>query len=142
MIDEKIITFLKEHHVLNLATSRDNKPYCANCFYAFQEEPLVFVIASDTKSNHIREALQNPNIAGSIYLETKEIGKIQGLQFVGLLKSPTELEKKLYFKAYPFAFAMRPKLWSLHVSYLKFTDNHLGFGGKKEYRFEINDTKM
>lgn len=133
MIDTKIFKFLDEHHVLNLATCRDNKPYCANCFYAFDKENFRFIIASDTKTNHIREALQNPQISGTIYLETKEIGKIQGLQFTGNLKSPTKEEKTLYFKTYPYALAMRPKLWSLHVEYLKFTDNRLGFGGKLEY---------
>jgi uncharacterized protein YhbP (UPF0306 family) len=135
MIDSKIITFIGEHHVLNLATCKDSVPYCANCFYAFDAENFRFIIASDTKTNHIRFALQNPYIAGTIYLETKEVGKIQGLQFTGQLKSPTAEEKKLYFKTYPFALAMMPKLWSLHIEYIKFTDNRLGFGGKIEHKF-------
>lgn len=133
MIDQKIYDFLKEHHVLNLATCRDNCPYCSNCFYAFDDDNFRFVIASDTKTRHLSEAIENPNVSGSIYLETKEIGKIQGLQFTAILKEADKTEKKLYYKSFPYALAMQPQLWTLHVKYIKFTDNKLGFGKKLEY---------
>jgi uncharacterized protein len=135
MIDEKIYSFIKKHHVLTLCTCKDNLPHCSSCFYAFDEEKFIFIFASDKKTTHIQNALQNPICAANIHLETKEVGKIQGLQIRGILKKATKKESLFYLKIYPFALALKPKLWSLHVEYLKFTDNKLGFGKKLEYEF-------
>lgn len=77
----------------------------------------------------------NPNCAGVIALETKDIGKIIGLQFKATIKKATIKEKSLYLKTYPFALALNPTLWSLHVEYIKFTNNSLGFGSKQEFNF-------
>ncbi len=33
--DKKITEFILKHHVLTLATSADNSPWCANCFYVY-----------------------------------------------------------------------------------------------------------
>lgn len=132
MIEEKISNFIKEHHVLTLATCKDNIPYCASCFYAFSKEDFRFIIASDEATRHAKEAICNENVAGNITLETKEIGKIQGLQFIAFMKRATMKEKALYLKTFPYAIALNPTLWSLHVKYIKFTDNTLGFGKKIE----------
>jgi len=45
MIDKRIIDFIKAHHLLTLATSKDNTPYCANCFYVYDEKKnwLIFL---------------------------------------------------------------------------------------------------
>ena len=80
----------------------------------------------------MQNLLKNPNFSATIALETKEVGKIQGLQLRGIVKKASSREKTLYFKTYPYAIALKPTLWSLHVEYLKFTDNRLGFGHKLE----------
>lgn len=134
MLDPRISTFLKKHHLLTLATSYDNMPYCASCFYAFVQDEVAFVIATDEKTRHAKEALLNQNVAGSVALETKIVGKIQGVQFCGLFQEATEAQRHAYFKRFPYALAMNPKLWSIAISYLKFTDNTLGFGTKLEYK--------
>ncbi len=70
-------------------------------------------------------------VAGNILLETKTVGKIQGLQFKGEFKLlEDESLKKLYFKTFPYSLAMLPKLWQIDVSNFKMTDNRLGFGKK------------
>ncbi|MEJ2373224.1 MAG: hypothetical protein P8Y16_05450, partial [Sulfurimonas sp.] len=67
----------------------------------------------------------------NILLETKEIGKIQGLQFRGIFRKNEDKElSKLYFKTFPYALALQPKLWIIDVDYFKLTDNRLGFGKK------------
>lgn len=134
MMDEKIIAFLKKHHLLTLATAHENIPYCASCFYAFLDASSRFIIATDTqKTRHGKEALENTHIAGTVALETNIVGKIQGVQFTGVFKEATEAEKKAYFKRFPYALAMQPSLWSIEIRYLKFTDNTLGFGKKLEF---------
>ncbi len=128
---KNIVEFTKEHHLLSLCTCKDDIPHSANCFYAFAEDKFRFVIASDNSTKHIKNLLKNPNYAATIALETKEISMIRGLQFSGIIKKANASEKALYLKTFPYALALNPTLWTLHVDSLKFTDNRLGFGKKK-----------
>jgi hypothetical protein len=134
MLDKQIVEFIKKHHVLTLATSVDNKPWCANCFYAFMPEENMLVFTSDYKTKHVCDALQNNLVAGSIVLETSIIGKIQGIQFCGTMnKAEKEILKKAkekYLKRFPFAILMDTTLWVVEFSHIKMTDNRLGFGKK------------
>ena len=128
---EKIVNFIKEHHVMSLATSADSELSVCNLFYAFDAKEVSFVVASSDETTHIQHILKNPNIAGTIVLETKTIGKIQGLQFSGTFSLlEDDSLKKLYFKTFPYALAMSPKLWKINIEYFKMTDNNLGFGKK------------
>lgn len=133
-IDKRIIEFIKEHHVLTLATSVNEQPYCAHCFYAYLDQDNIFVFTSDYTTRHITEVQQNPNVAASIVLETSVVGKIQGIQIIGkLLKPENEYLKKVkkrYLRRFPFASLMDTTLWVLEPSYYKMTHNRLGFGKK------------
>ncbi|MDD4506384.1 MAG: pyridoxamine 5'-phosphate oxidase family protein [Sulfurospirillaceae bacterium] len=133
MINPKIVNFINKHHLLTLATSCENKPYCASCFFVFEQKVPCFVIATDEKTRHGSEALLNPRVAGTIALETNMVGKIQGIQFNGTFRVATVGEKMTYFKRFPYALAMNPSLWSIDIETMKFTDNTLGFGKKLEY---------
>ena len=134
MMDEAITAFLTKHHLLTLCTCKANIPYAASCFYAFRKESATFVIATDvTKTRHGLEAVENEHVAGSVALETKMVGKIQGVQFTGRFREANEAEKKAYLKRFPYAIAMSPELWSIEIQYLKFTNNTLGFGKKLEF---------
>ncbi|HHU33784.1 MAG TPA: hypothetical protein GXZ49_00990, partial [Bacteroidetes bacterium] len=68
MIDKRIVDFIKEHHVLTIATSIDNKPWCASCFYALIEEEEALVFTSDGETRHGSNFVENPNVAGTIAL--------------------------------------------------------------------------
>lgn len=138
MLPERISRFIKQHHVLTLATSFDNEPWVANCFYAWMETAGAFVFTSDSDTLHIRHLEQGSRVAGSVVLETKVIGKIRGIQFTGELRKPSgDLLKKVryaYLKRFPFAAAMKTELWILEPHYIKMTDNRLGFGKKLEWK--------
>jgi uncharacterized protein YhbP (UPF0306 family) len=128
---QKIVSFLDKHHVLSLATRDDVELSVCNLFYVFSKEDVSFVVASSDDTTHIRNILKNQNIAGSVVLETKKVGKIQGLQFRGdFLALKDDSLKKLYFKSFPYAKMMSPKLWQIKIRYFKLTDNNLGFGNK------------
>lgn len=133
-INEKIIEFINKHHVLTLSTSKNNVPYAANCFYVFYEEKKMLVFTSDHKTKHVKDIQDQRKVAGSIVLETNVIGKIQGLQFQGEMYEPLDdLLKSVkiqYLKRFPIAMLMKTNLWVVELSFLKFTDNRLGFGKK------------
>jgi uncharacterized protein YhbP (UPF0306 family) len=128
---EKIISFIDKHHVLSLASFIDKEIYSCNLFYSFCEDNNSFIVASSQDTQHIQNIKQNSNIAGTIVLETKNISLVQGVQFRGnFLELQDKSLKSKYFKAFPYALAMNPKLWQIKVNYFKMTDNKLGFGKK------------
>jgi uncharacterized protein YhbP (UPF0306 family) len=123
--------FIVEHHILTLATCKENIPQCATLFFVYDTVHVSFIVASDTKTEHIQNLLRNENVAGTIALETKSIGKIQGVQFQAKMSLSEDLEdKKQYFKVFPYALAMNPTLWKIKILSMKLTDNRLGFGTK------------
>ena len=134
MVDRRIIKFLKKHHVLTIATSNGSEPWCASCFYVYLEKENALVFTSDLKTRHAREFLANPEVAGNIYLETKIIGKIRGVQFRGTISEPegemAGIARNAYIKRFPVAMLMDTHLWVVKLSLLKMTDNRLGFGKK------------
>ena len=133
-IDSKIIEFINEHHVLTLSTSMNNTPYCAHCFYVFDEENMRLIFTSDIETNHAQQVEINSNVAVGIALETTMVGQIRGIQITGKAQSLEGKEEKLAFKIYlkkfPFAILKKTKMWSVEIEYFKFTDNRLGFGKK------------
>ena len=133
-IDKKIISFIKKHHILTLATANKNTPYCCTCFYVYSEKENKFFITSEKDTRHINEALQQPIVAGTIALETSIIGKIQGLQLTGTIRKisgeETKKAKSIYIKKFPVAALTKLVLWGITPDFIKFTDNRLGFGKK------------
>ena len=132
--EKRISDFFKRHHVLTLATVSSNQPWCSNCFYVYLEDENVVAFTSDPKTRHVREAENQNRIAGSVVLETKLIGKIQGIQFLGIIEEPdiTLLEKvrHVYIRRFPMAMLMDTTMWIVRLTYIKMTDNRLGFGKK------------
>lgn len=126
----KIEAFLAEHHLMTLATSRDDTPWACSLFYAYLPDTVHFVVASDPDTRHIRNVSENAAVAGTVALETTTVGKIRGVQFDGIMRKATEVEAKAYFKVFPYARAMRPVLWVVVPERMKLTDNRLGFGTK------------
>jgi len=128
---QKIEDFITCHHVLTLATSVDDMVSACSLFYAYDKISHSFIVASSKDTLHIEQIQKNPQIAGNILLETKEVGKIQGLQLRGLFTEVADTKlKTLYFKTFPYALALCPTLWQIKVDYFKLTDNKLGFGKK------------
>ena len=132
--EKRIVDFINEHHVLTLATVVENNPWCANCFYIYLEDENCLVFTSDDKTKHVQDVNANPNVGGSVVLETKTVGKIQGIQFRGTMERPAKAienkVKKAYLKKFPYAVLMKTSLWVLKLNYIKMTDNRLGFGKK------------
>jgi uncharacterized protein YhbP (UPF0306 family) len=134
MVDEKIIRFFRKHHVLTVATSVNNEPWCANCFYVYLQDENALVFTTDHDTRHGREFLVNKLVAGSVVLETPVIGKIRGIQFQGIVSEPeielSEKARTAYLKRFPIAILMETRLWVVELTHIKMTDNRLGFGKK------------
>jgi len=134
MVDSRIIRFFRKHHVLTIATSVENEPWCANCFYVYMEEENSLVFTTGNETRHGQEFFKNSLVAGSVVLETMVIGKIRGIQFQGIVSEPEgdllSTARSRYLKRFPVAALMDTRLWVVKLSYIKMTDNRLGFGKK------------
>ncbi len=135
-MEERIIEFIGEHHLLTFAAASGGDIWCASAFYAFDPKNLTFIITSDEATRHIQLALASENnyISGSIALETEKVGMIRGVQFKALLKKSDggvlDSNRLLYLKRFPYAVLKGGELWVLELQEAKFTDNRLGFGKK------------
>ena len=133
-VDQQIIDFINEHHLLTLATSQNNLPYCCNVFYVYDSLNNQLIFSSDPKTKHANDFIANPNVAGTIALETKEITKIQGVQLLGIIQElkteELEIAKEQYIKAFSYAANMDVHLWAMPLTFIKMTHNKLGFGKK------------
>lgn len=134
--DSRIGRFIRRHHVLTLATrGADGELWCSNLFYAYHENESgkpFFIFTSGEETLHARHFQENPEVAGSVVLESRVIGKLQGLQFQGKVRraGAKDQVKALYLKRFPYARVMLKELWILEPTRMKYTDNRLGFGTK------------
>ncbi len=131
MIDQRIIDFIKRHHVLTLATvSNEGEPYCAACFYAYDKEHNRLIFTSDDTTHHAQQMLQSAKVAIGITLETRIVGKVQGAQICGIALRGNDEDRKIYVKRFPYAAVAPLNLWAVEPTFIKLTDNTLGFGKK------------
>jgi len=132
--EERVVKFIRKHHVFSLATCYNGIPWCASCFYAYRSADVKLVFTSDLHTRHVTELMKNPAVAGNIHLETKIVGKIRGIQITGEVEMPNENElnevRLLYLKRFPYAIVMNTHFWIFKIDTLKMTDNLLGFGKK------------
>ena len=125
-IDKRIEGFIAEHHVLTLATATPNgEPYCCNAFYAYDKASGAFIFTTDLSTHHGKMMAENERVAASILLETRTVGKIQGLQITGKVKPAIDGDKMRYIKDFPYAVVADLSLWRLEAEMMKFTDNRL-----------------
>lgn len=145
-IDPRIVRFIGRHRVLTLATAAPESGdlWCCNLFYAYMPASAAlpdfpggaFVFTSPETTRHAAMFAGHPAVAGSVVLESKVVGRLQGLQLQGVVHradTSTGLlaaAKGAYLKRFPFAAVMLSDLWVLEVTRLKYTDNTLGFGTK------------
>ncbi len=146
VVDARIVRFIGRHRVMTLAAASGGgaEPdlWCCNLFYAYLApgtlgfEGGAFVFTSPAETRHAVLFAVQPRVAASIVLESKVVGRLQGLQIQGAVHRVTDASewfptvRNAYLKRFPFAAPMLSDLWLLEVSQLKYTDNTLGFGTK------------
>lgn len=129
-VDAPIVQFLKKHHVLTLATTDEGIPYCSNAFYCYEAERNLLIFTSDMATRHAQQMARNPRVAASVVLETRVVGRVQGLQLCGTAHRADETARRAYLKRFPYAVLAELTLWAIVPDFMKFTDNTLGFGKK------------
>lgn len=132
---EKISDYIKEQSCANVCCVDEfAKPYCFNCFYAYNAADQLLYYKSSTDTKHSGILFNNPAIAGTILPDKLNKLQVRGLQFEGEVLSFSHPlcngASAFYHKKNPVALAMPGEVWTIQINKLKFTDTALGFGKK------------
>ena len=134
---EEIVAFLQDSSVVTIATSIDNHPQCAACYFAYVPEAQLLAFKSDSDTKHIEDALNNNFVAGSILPDKIVRSKPKGIQFTGeFYKAEDDIGEKAkwaYLKKFPVSAIFRGDIWVIALDKVKFTDNTLVFGKKTQW---------
>jgi uncharacterized protein YhbP (UPF0306 family) len=74
--------------------------------------------------------LENAKVAVGITLETRVVGKVQGVQICGVAERGDDKDRARYIKRFPYAAVAPLNIWAVVPTFIKLTDNTLGFGKK------------
>ncbi|MDA8108813.1 MAG: pyridoxamine 5'-phosphate oxidase family protein [Betaproteobacteria bacterium] len=138
--------YLREHHVMTLATSGDEGPWAAAVFYVHEGNALYFLSAPT--SRHCRNLAKNPRVSATIQEDTSDWKAIKGIQMEGIASrlsgDQEERIRRLYGAKFPLVAesADAPAAISealAKVSWYKvaaertyFIDNSIAFGHRDE----------
>src|SRR5690242_19474565 len=104
-LQQRIGAFLKEWHVMSLATADADGPHAANLFYACDGLALVWVSAPDAR--HSRAVDTSPRVAATVAPDYSDFPTIRGVQIEGTARRVTDDEERrsqfaLLAARYPF----------------------------------------
>lgn len=99
---QQIEKYLSDNIIMQLATCAENKPWCSNLHYAFDEKLNLYWM-SLKNCRHSQEVATNPSVAATIAKPHTADDKPQGLQIEGIASIAKDFEKafKVYMNRYP-----------------------------------------
>ena len=142
----QVLSYLRDHRVVTLATGADGDPWAAAVFYVSDGFRLFFL--SSPTSRHSLNLARNPRVAATIQEDYADWLEIKGIQLEGLASEITgdqeQLARQLYGEKFPLVGklaqapaaiveAMAKVRWYQVVpERLFFVDNAAGFGRRAE----------
>lgn len=124
-MNEKIKSFLRDNTLLCWAMQDGDGVYCANAFYAFDDENLSLIIASHENTKHIELVQKNPRVSVNV-AKFGSVASLKGVQIKALCQKASKAQAHLYYTHFPFARLKGGSCFALQIEYAKFTDNALG----------------
>lgn len=101
----KLVTgYLEEAKLMQIATAKNNKPWVATVWFAYDSELNLYFISRRSRRHSI-EINDNPNIAGAIAKPHDTLGvKTRGIQFEGKASEVPVLELPKAFRIFTKRF--------------------------------------
>jgi uncharacterized protein YhbP (UPF0306 family) len=143
-IPEPVLKLLREESTLSLATvSAEGEVSIAPVFY-YVDPQLHLYWFSSAKSEHSRNLRFKSIVSASVYHSTAEWKQIHGVQIRGTVQRVLEKEEydsisRAYRERFHlgsiFQIAMNASvLYRLEPTWIRYIDNSVHFGYKREYR--------
>jgi uncharacterized protein YhbP (UPF0306 family) len=84
-VRQVIEAYLRQAMMMQIATARDNEPWCCTVFFAFDDKWNLYWM-SKPNTKHSQDIEQNPHVAGTIVLQqdSRSGATVRGLQFAGV----------------------------------------------------------
>lgn len=137
-MQDRIIQFLRQKHIVSFSAFADGEMWSASCFYVFDQAHQRLILLTSAETKHGRLMQKNPRISGTIITESCEVAKLQGIQFIGEISPLKTAEKSTaleqYYARFPYARLIPSTGWQIVLKEVKFTDNNIGFGYKTVWR--------
>lgn len=136
----RALDYLREHHVMTLATHGAAGPWAAAVFYVSDGFTLYFLSAPSTR--HASDIAANPHVAATIQEDYDDWARIRGVQLEGnacrLAGDEAAYARRLYGAKYPIVAGPSPAAIAVALAKvhwyrvvperLYFVDNSAGFG--------------
>jgi uncharacterized protein YhbP (UPF0306 family) len=142
--DDPAVAEILETTTLALATAgMAGRPFATPVFFAADDE-LGLVFFSDAATLHVRQVVEQPLAAATIYPSAGDWLEIRGLQVAGAVEriepGPAwEAAWAAYVRKFPFVAGLRALvdaswLLVLRPTWIRLIDNRRGFGFKREWQ--------
>lgn len=105
---ERVLTYLKKHSTMTVATAQDDIPWAAALFYANDGFTLYYL--SDPDTRHSIDIARNSTVGVTVHEDCDDYRKVKGIQMeakVEIVTAEDELAKaaKVYVDKYPYVAA-------------------------------------
>jgi uncharacterized protein len=146
VLREQVQSYLREHHVMTLASHGDEGVWAAAVFYANDGFATYFL--SSATSRHCRNLAQNQRASAAIHEDYADWRAIKGIQMEGtvalLAGEAAEQARRLYGAKFPIVGKLeqapaaivealaKVRWYKLVPDRLYFIDNSAGFGHRDE----------
>lgn len=107
-LKEAVLRYLEENRLISIATVRENKPWSATTFFAYDEDfHILFFSRSDTQ--HAQNIAQNPHVSATINQVWGKPGKVKGIQLAGTARKLEFGHSTQFFEIFRSRFAWMDK---------------------------------
>ena len=111
VIRERVIAYLADHTVFNLATAGPAGLWASQVLYVHDGTALYFTSVAATRHGQNMEA--NARIAGTVSDECRQFSEMRGIQLEGTVTKVTALdERRRVLRAYLARFPFAAGLWN------------------------------
>lgn len=129
-----ISRWLAKQHVVTWCVQHEGELWCANAFYLYDSQKVVFYLLTEDKTRHAQMSGPRAKVAGTVNGQPKSVALIRGVQFTGEIRrldgDESDAARNAYHRRFPVARMLSAPVWEIRLDELKFTDNTLGFGKK------------
>ncbi|MGY4676855.1 pyridoxamine 5'-phosphate oxidase family protein [Pasteurella sp. P03HT] len=137
-MQKRVADFIKKQYLFTLACVDNNMPWANALYYVFDEHLKRLIYVTGEQTQHAQIMSKNPQVAGTIFVPTRFVPSLQGVQFTGKAKQlfgeEAELARLYYEASYSHQLIRQLSIWAVDLDYVRLVDNSLGLFSAIEWR--------
>ncbi|MDO5055017.1 pyridoxamine 5'-phosphate oxidase family protein [Pasteurella oralis] len=137
-MQKRLVDFIKKQYAFTLACTENDLPWANGLYYVFDEDLKRLIYVTGEQTHHAKIIMKNPQVAGTIFVPTRFVPSLQGVQFTGKSKQlygkEAETAFQLYEETYSHQLIRRLSVWEIELEYVRLVDNSLGLFSTIEWK--------